>query len=72
MFQNLRDFLPIHYQYADHMPMTTSCLLPFSIMIFFRLGLRFQTKFIGAKIKTYLMLLFRLITTSYSLEIIRH
>ena len=54
------------------MQMTTCCLFPFSIMNFFRLGLRFQTKCIGAKIKTYLMLLFRLITTSYSLEIFRH
>ena len=50
----------------------TCCLFPFSIMNLFRLGLRFQTKCIGAKIKTYLMLLFRLITTSYSLEIIGH
>lgn len=62
----------VTYSLSVDMPMTTSCLLPFSIMIFFRLGLRFQTKCIGAKIKTYLMLLFRLITTSYSLEIIRH
>ena len=50
----------------------TCCLFPFSIMNFFRLVLRFRTKCIGAKIKTYLMLLFRLITTSYSLEIIGH
>ena len=54
------------------MQMTTSCLFPFSIMNLFRLGLRFQTKFIGVKIKTYLMLLLRLITTSYSREIIGH
>ena len=54
------------------MQMTTSCLFPFSIMNLFRLGLRFRTKCIGVKIKTYLMLMFRLITTSYSLEIIGH
>ena len=61
----------VTYSLSVDMQMTC-CLFPFSIMNFFHLGLRFQTKCIGAKIKTYLMLLFRLITTSYSLEIIGH